>query len=278
MVLYLIGIGLGDERDITVRGLDAVKACDVVYLEGFTSKLYGTDKEKLEAFYGRKIAEVDRQIVESECDNIVNESKIRDVALLVVGDPFGATTHAGISVRARELGVKVEVIHNASIMTAVGKCGLQLYSFGQAVSIVFYTDSWKPLSFYDKIYENLRAGLHTLCLLDIRIREQSEYNVLRGIKEYEPPRFMRISDAVRQLFQAQEVRRYDICLEEMIGVGFARVGSCSEVIKSGTLAELASYDFGEPLHTLVITGNMHYLELELVRSYSINPKTFSSGS
>jgi diphthine synthase len=33
----------------------------------------------------------------------------------------------------------VRVIHNASIMNAVGACGLQLYRFGEAVSIVFFT-------------------------------------------------------------------------------------------------------------------------------------------
>lgn len=41
----------------------------------------------------------------------------------------------------------------------------QLYSFGETVSIVFWDDSWKPESFYDKICVNLERGLHTLCLL-----------------------------------------------------------------------------------------------------------------
>ena len=57
------------------------------------------------------------------------------------------------------------VIHNASIMNAIGCCGLQLYHFGETVSIPFWTDSWKPDSFADKIESNLRCGLHTLCLL-----------------------------------------------------------------------------------------------------------------
>ncbi len=33
MVLYMIGIGLNDPKDITVKGLEAVKKCDAVYLE-----------------------------------------------------------------------------------------------------------------------------------------------------------------------------------------------------------------------------------------------------
>ena len=32
-MLYMIGIGLGDEKDITVKGLEAVKKCSSVYLE-----------------------------------------------------------------------------------------------------------------------------------------------------------------------------------------------------------------------------------------------------
>ncbi len=49
-----------------------------------------------------------------------------DVAFLVVGDPFGATTHTDLQLRARERGIQVEVIHNASVMNAVGICGLQV--------------------------------------------------------------------------------------------------------------------------------------------------------
>lgn len=50
-------------------------------------------------------------------------------------------------------------------MNAVGACGLQLYNFGQTISIVFFTDTWRPDSFYDRIKENKGLGLHTLCLL-----------------------------------------------------------------------------------------------------------------
>lgn len=57
------------------------------------------------------------------------------------------------------------MVHNASIMNAVGCCGLQLYHFGEMVSIPFWTDTWRPDSFLDKIEANLHSGLHTLCLL-----------------------------------------------------------------------------------------------------------------
>jgi len=90
-----------------------------------------------------------------------------------------ATTHTDIILRARSLDIPVRVIHNASIMNAVGACGLQLYNFGQTVSLVFFTETWKPDSFYDRIKENADLGMHTLVLLDIKVKEQSEENLAR---------------------------------------------------------------------------------------------------
>lgn len=59
-------------------------------------------------------------------------------------------------------------MHNASIMNAIGCCGLQLYRFGETISIPYWTDSWQPDSFYDKIKTNVAAGFHTLALLGTR--------------------------------------------------------------------------------------------------------------
>jgi diphthamide biosynthesis methyltransferase len=76
-----------------------------------------------------------------------------------------ATTHTDLVTRARSLGIAVHVVHNASVMTAVGACGINLYNYGQTVSIPFFTETWQPDSFYDRIAYNLRGGMHTLCLL-----------------------------------------------------------------------------------------------------------------
>lgn len=48
MVLYIIGLGLADEEDITLKGLKAVKSSERVYLESYTSILMVQDfKERL---------------------------------------------------------------------------------------------------------------------------------------------------------------------------------------------------------------------------------------
>lgn len=35
--------------------------------------------------------------------------------------------------------------------------------------MVFFTDTWQPDSFYPKLLANRQRGLHTLCLLDIKV-------------------------------------------------------------------------------------------------------------
>ena len=69
MVLYLIGIGLHDEKDITIKGLEIVKKCNKIYLENYTSQL-NAPLEDLEKFYGKKILPADRKFVEETDYNV----------------------------------------------------------------------------------------------------------------------------------------------------------------------------------------------------------------
>ena len=92
MVLFLVGLGLGDERDITVRGLETVRRCSKLFLEHYTSVL-GVDQARLEEFSGKPIILADRFLCESSAESIYEAAVDEDVALLVVGDPLCATTH-----------------------------------------------------------------------------------------------------------------------------------------------------------------------------------------
>jgi len=38
-MFYVIGLGLGDAKDVTVNGLEIIKKCHRVYLESYTSIL-----------------------------------------------------------------------------------------------------------------------------------------------------------------------------------------------------------------------------------------------
>lgn len=146
MVLHMIGLGLADEKDVTMKGYENIKQCEFVYIEAYTSILL-TSHETLEAFYEKKFIEADREFVESGCEEMIEKAKTSEVAFCVVGDPFSATTHSDLFIRCKEQGVDVKVIPNASIITAMGVTGLQLYRFGEIVSIPFFTETWKPYSF-----------------------------------------------------------------------------------------------------------------------------------
>ncbi|XP_020370538.1 diphthine methyl ester synthase [Rhincodon typus] len=277
-MLYLIGLGLGDARDITVKGLEIVRSCSRVYLEAYTS-LLTVGKEVLEEFYGRELLIAEREMVEQEADEILKDAADNDVAFLVVGDPFGATTHSDLVLRAVKAGIQYHVVHNASILNAVGCCGLQLYNFGETVSIVFWTESWKPESFYDKIKRNRQTGVHTLCLLDIKVKEQSLENLMRGRKIFEPPRFMSVSQAAEQLLEIIENRRdkgEELALtEETLCVGLARVGSKNQKIAVATVQQMVKMDLGDPLHSLIITGHMHPMEIEMLKLFAVDKSSFN---
>ncbi|KAB5568151.1 hypothetical protein OIU76_006643 [Salix suchowensis] len=272
-MLYLIGLGLGDEKDITLRGLEAVKKCEKVYMEAYTSLLsFGLSTDglsTLEKLYGKPITIADREMVEEKVDSVLSEATSFDVAFLVVGDPFGATTHTDLVVRAKELGVEVKVVHNASVMNAVGICGLQLYRYGETISIPFFTDTWKPDSFYEKIKRNRELGLHTLCLLDIKVKEPTWESLCRGKKLYEPPRFMTINTAIEQLLEIEQNRGESAYNEDTNCVGLARLGSEDQKIVAGSMRQLLAVDFGAPLHCLVIVGTTHPLEEEMLSVFKL---------
>ncbi|BGP36565.1 diphthine synthase [Rhodotorula kratochvilovae] len=284
MVLYLIGLGLHDEKDVTIRGLEAIKGSERVYLEAYTSIL-GIGKERLEAFYGKEIIIADRDMVETDSDAILKDADKVDVAFLVVGDPFGATTHADLLLRADALSVPYVVVHNASVMNAVGALGLALYNYGQTVSIPFFTDSWRPDSWLERVRENTRLGLHTLCLLDIKVKEQSEENLARGRKIYEPPRYMSVPCAISQLLSLLPSSAAPTDLSSppaadaldphtTLAISASRVGHPSQTFVSGTLAELSALEeeaFGGPLHSFVIVGRtFHALERDFARRWAVD--------
>ncbi|KAJ9648892.1 diphthine synthase [Coniosporium apollinis] len=273
-MLYLIGLGLADEKDITVKGLEIVKNAARVYLEAYTAILL-VDKEKLEAFYGRPVTIADREMVESSSDDILADASNVDVAFLVVGDPFSATTHSDLVLRARELSIPVRSIPNASILTAIGATGLQLYNFGQTVSMVFFLENWKPSSFYDRIKENVSIGLHTLVLLDIKVKEQSLENMARGRKIYEPPRFMTVAQCAAQMLETEEERKEGVYGKDSLAVGVARIGAEDQKIVAGTLEQLAESNLGPPLHSLVLLGRRtHDLEREFLKEFAVDKEGF----
>ncbi|XP_026669043.1 diphthine methyl ester synthase isoform X1 [Ceratina calcarata] len=269
-MLHVIGLGLGDAKDITVKGLETIKQCNRVYLESYTSIL-SVNLKDLEQFYGCPIMEADRELVESNVDEILPKEN-ENVAFLVVGDPLGATTHTDLILRAREKNVNVKIVHNSSILTAIGCCGLQLYRFGETVSIPYWNKDWRPTSFYERIVSNRQRDLHTLCLLDIKVKEPTIESIVKKKREYMPPQFMSVSEAAVQLLQIIEDRKETqvpgALNESSLAVGLARVGWDNQSIEVCTLEEMARTELGPPLHCLIIPSiNLHPIESALINLY-----------
>jgi diphthine synthase len=244
MTLYMIGIGLWDEKDITIKGLEAVKKCSKVFLENYTSKL-GVGADKLEKFYGKKIILADRNIVEKHNYEILEPSKQECVSFLVIGDVFSATTHTDLFLAAKKEGINVVVINNASILTAVGIVGLELYKYGKTTSIPFHNTNVEAP--YDVIKMNKKNKLHTLLLLDI----DAEHN-----------KYMTIKEAIDYLLRVEVERKEKVFTKDTKCIGVARLGSDKPIIIYGKAEELLKIDFGEPLHSLIVPGELHFVEEE----------------
>ena len=233
MPLLLVGLGLGNEKDVPVAGLEAIRSADVVYLEAYTSVL-GVKAEVLEEFYGCKVHISDRYEVESATDTMLDQAMGKGtVAFLVVGDPYCATTHTDLVLRARHRGIQVRVYHNASIMNAAGACGLHLYNFGRTISIPYFmegsTDETKQTSYYDYLQFNDSGHLHTLCLLDIKVKEPNVEAARLGKIKYDPPRFMTVNQALEQLLECERIRGQGTWIKKIDDVAVLAVLGCSLV-------------------------------------------------
>ena len=171
----------------------------------------------------------------------------------------------------------MKCVPNASVLSAIGATGLQLYNFGQTVSMVFFTDTWRPASFFDRIAENLSIGLHTLVLFDIKVKEQSLENLARGRMIFEPPRYMTAAQCACQMLEVAEARPDHAYGPGSLAVAVARLGAMDQKIISGTLQELSQVDMGPPLHSLILLGTrVHDLERDFVREFAVERSTFDA--
>ncbi len=248
-MLTFVGLGLHDEKDITVKGLEAVKKAELVYAEFYTSHLMGTSIEKMEVFFGRKMTVLTREDVEQNT-SWLSQAKEKNVVFLTGGDAMVATTHIDLRLRAKEMGIDTAIIHAPSISSAVsGLSGLQNYRFGKSTTIPFpYTRGDKTViseAPYDTIKMNKKNDLHTLVFLDID-REKG---------------FMDIRKAVSLLLE-MEGRRGEGVLVNTLAVGIARAGSDAPVVHADYIESLKDFDFGMPLHVLMIPASLHFIEAE----------------
>ena len=255
--LIFIGLGLYDENDLSIKGLNTIKKADYVFVEFYTSILSGSTLEKLNNIFDKEIVLLDREKTEN-AEILLSKAKDHSVAFLVGGDSLTATTHVDLRVRAIQKGIKTSVIHGSSVITAVpGLLGLQHYKFGRITTLVTPEKNYFPLSPYDVINENKKHGLHSLVLLDIKADKNH---------------FMTANQAIQILLKMEDKKQEKIVSKDTIICVVARAGSSDPIVRADTIEQLEKEEFGPPLHTIVIPGNLHFMEIEALRCLAQLPE------
>lgn len=255
-MLVFIGLGLFDEKDITLKGLEEIKNSNMVFAEFYTARLIGTSKEKLESLFGKEIKILNRKEVE-DGRIILNEAKNKNIAFLTPGDPMTATTHVALRIQAAEMGIKTKIIHGVSIVSAAsGLLGLQSYKFGRTTTIPFPEKDYLPESPYEVIRQNKENGLHTLILLDIK-----------------SDRLMTANEGMKILLRIEEEKKEKVITQDTLMCVVARAGSDDCLTSADYVKALLNKDFGEPMHSLIMPGNLHFMEAEALVKLANAPES-----
>lgn len=255
-MLVLAGLGL-EKGDISLRSLDYLKKCKVVYLDSYTSFVSGEYLSFLSDMLGKKVLPIGRKDLEDNVWDTIRAAEGSDIGIVVGGDPLIATTHKIIISEAQRHGIRTVVLHSSSVFSAaIGESGLDFYRFGPTVTLPFWSENYKPVSFLKSIEKNLENGEHTLLLLDIR----------------KPGTPMTLSEAVEILGNAIKAsggsRLGNVRLMVM-----ADAGKESAAMLSATLDELSVYDgsrFSGKALCIIVPAKISFAEKEALEAAGIS--------
>ena len=259
--LVFVGLGLNDEKGISIKGLEETKTADYVFMELYTSLMTDFNLQRFEILCGKKVQVVSRRELEEENGAIILEAARKGKAVfLVPGDPFIATTHVTLRIDAEKHGIKTWIIHGASIISAIiSLSGLHNYKFGKTVTVPFPENfSETP---YNVVAQNKKFGLHTLCLLDLKANEKQSLN---------------INQAIAMLLEVEQKNKKGVITPDTVAVGIARAGSNNPMLKADFVKNLVNYDFGEPPYSLIFPGDLHFMETESLIAFAGAPSEFRS--
>ncbi|MDO8467342.1 MAG: diphthine synthase [Nanoarchaeota archaeon] len=237
-MLYIIGLGLNVDG-ISTYGLEVVKKCKKIYLENYTVDFPYSMQELIDKL-GKKFELADREFVESF--EIIDEAEKKDVALLVYGSPFFATTHIALIQEAKASELRYKVIYNASVFDALGETGLQLYKFGKISSMPMWKKNYEPDSFMEIVKENESINAHSLILIDPG---------------------MTIEDTIIQLEKA--AKNKEVKLGKLIVC--QALGTRHRKILYRDFSELKKFSNVKSPYCIIIPGKLHFLEKEMLENY-----------
>jgi diphthine synthase len=242
-MLYLIGLGLNIEG-ISQEGLGIAKRCKKLYLENYTIDFPYSIGELQEKLGVKKIFPANREFIENE--EIVDEAKRMDVALLIYGSPLTATTHISLIQEAKRLGVKCKIIYSASIFDAISETGLQLYKFGKITSMPRWDEekNFTPDSFMEIIKENQSIQAHSLILIDI------------GLEFHDALRELKISAENHKI----KIGKIILC---------QTLGTKNSKIFYGSIDKFREFDSVRKPYCIIIPDKLHFVEEESLEKFKI---------
>ena len=245
--VVFIGLGLNDEKGMTLEGLEEARQADRVFAEFYTGTMPNLQLNKLEDMIGKKVEVLTRTQLENENGKRILSSAERErVAFLVPGDPMIATTHVTLRLELARKGVESRIIHSASIFSAVcGATGLQSYKFGKSTTLP--RDGPVPPSVIEAVRENRARKLHTLLLLELKTDGKPQLTIKSAIA--------RISETHSDIV-------------DWLAVGVARIGSKDQQVRAAKAAGLVELDLGAVPHSLVFPGKLHFMEAEALKAFA----------
>jgi diphthine synthase len=130
----------------------------------------------------------------------------------------------------------------------IGECGLHFYKVGRIATIM---NEMKSLTTpYYVIYKNIIEGNHTVLLL--------EYNQDKDF-------FLDPKDALQGLIETEKGQKRNVINSSTYAVVASRIGFADQSIVSGKISSLKKTNFGNPPHTIIITGRLHFTESDALK-------------
>jgi len=247
-MLWFVGLGISGVDSISVSTQKLLKQADIVYMEQFTSPISKSDIAKIKKLAKSKLKIAKRWMVEDGTE-ILKNAKKKKVVLLAYGDPYIATTHIELRVRAIQEKIKTQTVHAASSLTSlVGEAGLHYYKIGKIVTIMSELKSMTTP--YYVIYKNLIDGNHTLLLLEYN--QDAEF-------------FLEPKNALNALLETEKEQKRKVIHPSTFVIVASRIGFKNQEITSGKISTLKKIDFGKPPHTIIIPGKLHFTESDAIK-------------
>ena len=76
------------------------------------------------------------------------------------------------------------------------------------------------------------------------------------------------------LLEVEEKKKMDVVTPDSIAVGVARAGNNKPTLKADFVRDLVDFDFGEPPFSLIIPGELHFMEVEALIAFAGAPEDF----